>query len=138
MYRLFIIIGMFSFFCTGIIAQKEYHREYYTDGTMKAEGWKIGSVKTAYWYQYYRNGEIAEQGQYKNNKKVGYWYFYSKNKVLSKEGHFKDNKAESWWIIYDIATQKNDSQITRKYQGNKKIGIVFYIKTISFLKQKNI
>lgn len=124
MHKLLLLVVICYFSNLEVIAQKKYHTEYYDNGFLKAKGWKIGAVKTDYWYQYHINGTIAEQGAYKDNQKEGYWYFFSQNQKLMKEGHFKNNKAESWWIIYDIDPLNNKSPIIKKYQyqGNLKNG----------------
>ncbi|GAA3519583.1 hypothetical protein GCM10022393_37250 [Aquimarina addita] len=141
MYKL-LFLAIACCFCTvKISAQKEYTREYYDNGILKAKGWKIGTTKTDYWFHYHQNGAIAEQGGYKNNQKEGYWYFHSQNQKLSKEGHFKNNKAESWWIIYDIHTLNNKNRIIKKYQyqGNKKNGYgLLYKNNILFKAEKYI
>ncbi|KAA1243867.1 toxin-antitoxin system YwqK family antitoxin [Aquimarina sp. RZ0] len=111
-----------------ITIEKEYHREYYDNGLIKTEGWKINDQKTDYWFVYYPNGKVAEKGHFLHGKKEGYWYFYSQNNELLKEGHFKNNKAENWWIIYDIASSK--TKITKKYQyqNDKKNGFCLLYK----------
>ncbi|WP_299434843.1 hypothetical protein [uncultured Aquimarina sp.] len=136
MHKLFIILATFSFFGNQIKAQKEYHREYYSNGSIKAEGWKMDHQKIDYWYTYHSNGNISEQGHFRNNKKIGYWYFYSAENKLIKEGHFTNDKAEKWWIIYDIAAGNNKNQITRKYQyqNNKKNGYCLLYKNDKLFK----
>lgn len=81
---------------------KHYHKEYYTNGNLKAEGWiNQNGIKTDFWIYYYPNGNVSQKGHFKNNQKNGYWFFYSKTNELIKEGHYINNKAEKWWIIYD-------------------------------------
>ncbi|MHA7056411.1 toxin-antitoxin system YwqK family antitoxin [Aquimarina sp. M1] len=141
MYKLFIFTVIYAFSSSQIAITKEYHREYYTDGAIKAEGWIMDNQKIDYWYTYHRNGNISEQGHYSNNKKNGYWYFYSQENKLIKEGHFIDNKAEKWWIIYDIATSNIKDQVTRKYQyqNDKKNGYgLLYRKNKLFKAEKYI
>lgn len=130
---LIVTIFLFSFQTP---AKKEYHREFYENGALKAEGWKVQDQKTAYWYNYYPNGNISEKGHFRNNQKEGYWYFYSSDKKLIKEGHFINNKAEKWWIIYDIATNNKKDKVTRKYQyrNNKKNGYCLLYKNNKLFK----
>ncbi len=112
------------------ISQKEYYRDYYPTGALKAEGWKVNGQATAYWYFYHTNGSIAKKGMLNHTKKEGYWYFYTPQKQLIKEGHFIQNKAEKWWIIYDIATSISERTIVRKYQyhNGKKNGFCLLYK----------
>lgn len=85
-------------------AEKVYSKTYFSNGNLKAEGWKTGSIKTDYWYYYHANGNVAAKGHYTNNEKQGYWYFYSEIGNVLKEGHYDTGIAEKWWIFYDIAT----------------------------------
>jgi len=129
-HKFFILIVAYSFLGFQGNVQKRYHREYYNDGAIKAEGWKMGDQKINYWYSYYPNGNILEQGHFINNKKNGYWFFYSSKNKLTKEGHFINDKAEKWWIIHDIAASNRKDRITRKYQyqNNKKNGFCLLYK----------
>ena len=117
---------------TGLVASdKIYIKEYYDNGTLKAEGWEINKMKTDYWFFYFQNGKIARKGDYKSDKKDGYWYLYNNEGIMLKEGHYLQNKTENWWIFYDIA--KNE---TRKIQfkNNKKNGIGLFYKKNKLLK----
>ncbi|MBW1297507.1 toxin-antitoxin system YwqK family antitoxin [Aquimarina litoralis] len=136
MKHLLFIVSTLLFFSFQTSYQKEYHREYYSDGSIKAEGWKINNQKTDYWYSYYPDGNVLEKGHFKNNKKQGYWYFYSSENKLLKEGHFINNKAEKWWIIYDIATINKKDRVTRKFQyrNNKKNGYCLLYKNDKLFK----
>ncbi|MDY8134778.1 hypothetical protein [Aquimarina sp. 2201CG5-10] len=129
--KLFIFLSLFSFIENDITLAKEYHYEYYTDGTIKSEGWKLGDNKVDFWHFYYPNGKVSSEGHYINNQKHGYWYFYSDKSDLLKEGHFINDKAEKWWIIYDIA-----AGITKKYQykNNKKEGFCLLYKNNKLFK----
>ncbi len=134
-YTIYIVISLL-FFSFQTSVEKEYHKEYYNDGSIKSEGWKIANQKTGYWYTYHTNGNVLEQGHYRNNKRQGYWYFYSLENKLIKEGHFINNKAEKWWIIYDIADGNKKNQTIRKYQyrNNKKNGYCLLYKNDKLFK----
>ncbi|WP_432411840.1 toxin-antitoxin system YwqK family antitoxin [Rasiella sp. SM2506] len=126
----------FLFFYLGIICspilfaanpfpEKNYQKEYYNNGTLKAEGWELGATKTDYWYFYYPNGEVASKGSFSNNKREGYWYFYDDNTTLLKQGHYQNGIAEDWWIFYDIATQ---TEKRFQFKNDKKNGFAFIYK----------
>jgi len=103
--------------------EKIYIKEYYADGSLKAEGWEINKMKTDYWYFYFQNGKIARKGNYKSDKKDGYWYFYNREGSLIKEGHYLQNSAENWWVFYDI--DKNETHKIQ-FNNNQKNGIGLY------------
>ncbi|MDH7447972.1 toxin-antitoxin system YwqK family antitoxin [Aquimarina sp. 2201CG14-23] len=136
MHKLIILIIGSSFLFNQTIDQKEYYREFYDNGSIKTEGWKMNNQKVDYWFTYFPNGKISAQGHFINNKKAGYWYFYSTNNKLIKEGHFINDKAEKWWIIYDIADNNKKNQIIRKYQyrNNQKNGYCLWYKNDKLFK----
>jgi antitoxin component YwqK of YwqJK toxin-antitoxin module len=113
------------------VTEKIYIKEYYNNGSLKAEGWEINKMKTDYWYFYFQNGKIERKGSYHSDKKDGYWYFYNSEGVVIKEGHYLQNSTEDWWIFYDI-----DKDETRKIQfkNNKRNGIGLYYKSNKLLK----
>lgn len=88
-----------------------YSKEYHDNGTLKAEGWMMGSQKIKYWKFYHLNGSIASEGHYTNNQKSDYWHFYDEQGNLIKEGHYESGNAKNWWIFHDIARKE-----TRKIQ----------------------
>lgn len=130
---LFILTGLYSFgiVTSQILSEKIYVKEFYADGTPKAEGWLFGKNKTGYWYFYHTNGKIAEKGHFHTQKKEGYWYFYHPDGFLKKEGHFKNGISENWWIFYDKET-KNKQKI--QYKNNKKNGFALQYKKNKLMK----
>lgn len=80
---------------------KMYHRDYYNNGALKAEGWKLENAKENFWKFYHSNGTVMMQGHFKNDKQVGYWYFYTEKGILESEGHFNAGKKTKWWLFYD-------------------------------------
>lgn len=118
---LFILTGLYSFgiVTSQILSEKIYVKEFYADGTPKAEGWLSGKNKTGYWYFYHTNGKIAEKGHFHTQKKEGYWYFYHPDGTLEKEGHFKNGFAEHWWVYYPKNSKNKD---LFQYQNNKRNG----------------
>lgn len=119
---LFFFFGMV---CTAVsvatnpLTEKKYLKEYYTNRTIKAKGWELGTDKTDYWVFYHPNGKIASKGHFSNNTKQGYWYCFSEEGVLVMEGHYALGIAEDWWIFHDIATQ---TEKRFQYKNNKKHG----------------
>lgn len=111
---LFVSLGMM-----GSESQRTYIKEYYSNGNLRAEGWKKDAVKMDYWIFYHMNGRIASKGHFSNNHKNGYWYFYNPDRKLIKEGHFIGGSAENWWIFYEIGTP-NKSKF--QYKNNRKNG----------------
>jgi hypothetical protein len=105
--------------------EKMYTKEFYSNGTIKAEGWKMASVKTGYWKFYYSNGELASKGHFRKDKRNSYWHFYNENGQLSKEGHYVDGSAENWWIFHDIANSRTNKY---QYKNNQKHGFCLIYK----------
>lgn len=104
---------------SSIFCQKKYHKEYFENGKMKAEGWLKDNKKHGYWTFYHQNGNKKKEGHYKNDLAIKYWYFYRKNALKEKEGHYKNGKQQKWWLYYDT-----NGNINHKCQlkNNKKNG----------------
>lgn len=90
-----------TFLLLVISTNKFYHRDYYENGKLMSQGWKIENSKEDFWKYYHDNGKLMSQGHYKKNDKIGYWYFYNTNGTLEMEGHFKNNQKVKWWLFYD-------------------------------------
>jgi antitoxin component YwqK of YwqJK toxin-antitoxin module len=99
-FRPLFIISVFLISTTGF-CQKKYHKEYFEDGAIKAEGWLNGTQKHGYWTFYHSNGNKKKEGHYKNDLAIKYWYFYRDDSSKEKEGHYKNGKQHKWWLYYD-------------------------------------
>ena len=97
--------------------EREYIREYYASGFLKAEGWIEGSTKEGYWIYYFKDGSIQKKGHYLDDIQQGYWYFYSVEKMLIKEGHFTSGQKNGWWIVYENNTTIKIQYIDGKREG---------------------
>lgn len=119
---------------------KEYVKEFYDSGVLKAEGWTQNKIKEGYWIYYYPEGSLKKKGHYHKDKKHGYWYFYSRNGQPVKEGHFENGLMQEWWIFYEknahlkvqylmgkkngygLVYQNNRLKKAIKYEEDKKTG----------------
>lgn len=110
---------LFLFFISFIVfPQKTYQKKYFSNGSLKEEGWLEDSIKTNYWKYYYRNGQLKKEGNYKENLSIKYWYFYRQNGTLEKEGHFIRGKKSKWWLFYDIKGYVNHKCQLKNNQRN--------------------
>ncbi len=129
LHKVPLLIILF-FINSNLEAQKDYHKEYYSSGVLKAEGWKNGLQKEGYWKFYYPNGMLQKQGHIFNDKPIKYWYFYRENGTIKSEGHFINGLKSKWWLFYDTM-----EKISHKCQlkNNKKNGYC-----LRYLKEKLI
>ena len=100
-------VGILICLSSCIYGQKTYQKNYYSNKTMKSEGWVENGQKTGYWKYYYKNGSIKKEGHYKNSTPVKYWYFYARNGLKEKEGHYAQGKKNKWWLFYDTEGNVN-------------------------------
>lgn len=116
-FKLILNLSLIGFLLQPINQSAEtiYIKEYYGDGSLKAEGWRANDMNQDYWIFYYPNKEVAKKGHYLNGSMNEYWYFYSEDGKLSKEGHFNKGKEVNWWIFYD----GNISKKIQYFNGNK-------------------
>ena len=52
------------------------------EGILNEEGMKVG-----FWKEYYKDGSIKAEGEYKNGLRIGKWTYYHKNKHISQTGN---------------------------------------------------
>ena len=102
-----------------------YHRAYYENGTLKAEGWMQASQKENYRYEYAPNGNLKAQGPYTKNIRNGYWYFLDQNKTVLSEGHYEAGKRTGWWTVN---SSDGSYQKIQYHNGNKEGVAIFYKK----------
>lgn len=137
---LFTKVFFLFLFTMPLQTEKEYAKEYYETGVLKAEGWIDSHQKEGYWKYYHSNGAVQKKGHYHKGEKHGYWYFYSRENRLLREGHFNDGEKQDWWIFhnnntalkvqykkgkregYGLVYQKNKLQKALKYEQDKKVG----------------
>ena len=126
-----LLFLLYSGFFGSLLAQKVYHKAYYSNGILKEEGWKDENGKVDFWKYYFSNGNIKKEGHYKNDLPSNYWYFYSKNAILEREGDFVNGIQQKWWCFYD-----NKGQIRRKCQmkNNKQNGYCLQYKQNKIIK----
>lgn len=97
---------------------RTYHKSYFPDGQIKAEGWMQEGEKTDFWIFYHRNGQVAAKGHYMSDIMHGYWHFYFKNGKPEKEGHFVKGSLENWWIFYELGSRKKSKFQFKNNQRN--------------------
>ncbi|WP_418262406.1 toxin-antitoxin system YwqK family antitoxin [Flavobacterium faecale] len=84
----------------GISEQKQYSKDYYSNGKLKSQGWLNQNEKVDYWFYYYENGLKKEEGHYLGNKKTKWWIFYNSNEEIIRKSEYKDNKQNGLSILY--------------------------------------
>ncbi len=134
----------------------DYHKEYYQNGTTKAEGWMKNGQKDGYWRFYHPNGKLSEKGHFTTGKRTSYWYFYSEKGKLEQEGHYENGTKADWWLFYDaqgkinhkcqlsggkkngycLQYRNNDIVKAEKYSNGKKIKAWYSFS--SFKKENNL
>lgn len=136
---LFITLSLCMVMLSGS-TEKEYSKEYYKNGTLKAEGWMENNQKNGYWKYYHPNATVQKKGPYHKGEKHGYWYFYSHENNLLKEGHFTNGTRNDWWVFhngkdalkvqyqdgqregYALVYEHNKLRKALKYEHDKKVG----------------
>lgn len=118
-----------------------YHKEYYQQGKIKAEGWVKNGLKEGYWKFYHRNGKLSEKGRYIKGQREEYWHFYNETGRPKQAGHYRTGQKSEWWLFFDAQGRINhkcqldhgkrngyclqymDEELTsaEKYQNGKKV-----------------
>jgi antitoxin component YwqK of YwqJK toxin-antitoxin module len=114
-HLIFIVALLISIYA---FAEKKYHKFYYENGKIKAEGWYQNNKKVDYWKFYYNNGNIEKEGHFSNDQPVNYWYFYTENGTKKIEGHFVKGQKTNWWLFYDDMEKLNHKCQLKNNQKN--------------------
>lgn len=97
---------------------KNYKKEYYSDGRISFEGNVINGKKEGFCKYYEESGNVASFGRYKNDHMVGTWRYF-KNGRLSYIANYKNGTPSGLWKYYN-SNGKISSK--GKYFDGKKVG----------------
>lgn len=77
-------------------------REYYIDGSLKAEGNYEGGKKTGPWKYYHSNGKLEQTGQYdRKGNPAGTWRWYFDNGNLRREENYLNGRIDGLTEEFD-------------------------------------
>lgn len=113
-----IVLFLFIFISMNTFDEEKYHKSYYQNGKIKAEGWLENNKKIDYWKFYYKNGTLEKEGHFSNNQPINYWYFYTENGTKKSEGHFINGQKTNWWLFYDAMEKVNHKCQLKNNQKN--------------------
>ncbi|NNE76654.1 MAG: hypothetical protein HKN31_06225 [Pricia sp.] len=116
---------------TTAVGKKSYTKKYYSNGSLQAEGWVMGTMKMGYWKLYHPNGKLAAKGHFSKNKKDQYWHYYNTLGDIIKEGHYRNDSAEDWWIFYE---PENSEKLKIQYRENRRHGYAMRYKKRKLVK----
>ena len=100
-----------------IKSNKAYHKDYYTNGILKSQGWIEGVHKTGYWFFYRKNGLLEKEGHYRKDKMTNWWIFYDNNGLINHKCQLIGGKKNGYCLKYN--NDKLSSAV--KYANGKKI-----------------
>ena len=77
-------------------------KDYYADGSLKAEGAYAGGKKSGEWKYYYADGKLEQQGKYgKQGKLEGTWKWYFDDGLLAREESYRNGAPDGLSTEYD-------------------------------------
>lgn len=90
----------------GLIREDGSHhgpwKDYYHDGSLKAEGNYTQGKKTGDWVFYYPGGKLEQKGRYnKDGKPHGMWRWYYENGQLWREESYRSGSKDGLSVTYD-------------------------------------
>jgi antitoxin component YwqK of YwqJK toxin-antitoxin module len=99
MYRNGVVEGVKREFNPAGVVEKSY---LYSNGVLTGEGIiREDGNKDGPWKDFYPDGTVKAQGNYDNGKQVGEWKYYHQNGKLEQAGRFnKQGKLDGTWKWY--------------------------------------
>lgn len=94
---------------TSYIQNKGYKAHYYSNNTLKEEGFYENSLKEGFWVYYYKNGEVKKEGVYYMGKKNEIWIEYNIRGEISRESKWYDGILKN-----EVCFDKNNIKIRCK------------------------
>ena len=89
----------------GIVTEKGerdgFWKEYYDDGTLRAEGKYNKDKKEGFWKFYQKNGVVEQEGNYKNGLPDGEWRWYYASEELLRDENYYDGLQDGLSTEYD-------------------------------------
>ncbi|MGB0177391.1 MAG: toxin-antitoxin system YwqK family antitoxin [Owenweeksia sp.] len=86
-------------------------KEFYPDGTLKAEGSYLDDLKIAEWVYYYPDGEVEQTGSYQQGLPNGNWVWYHSNGQPWREEEYFRGQEDGLSVEYSdtgtVITQGN-------------------------------
>jgi antitoxin component YwqK of YwqJK toxin-antitoxin module len=77
-------------------------KEYYMDGTLRAEGTYTNNVRTGLWKFYHPNGRLEQIGKYDaKGRGTGNWKWYYDNGALRRDENLFEGIHEGDYVEYD-------------------------------------
>lgn len=89
--------------------------QIYKNGNLFAEGIILESgLRDGYWKEYYLDGTLKAEGEYENGLKISEWKYYHPNGQMEQKGKYKKGEIPhgtwTWW--YDTGNLKRTEQFS--------------------------
>ncbi len=97
--------------------EREIHREYYCDGTLKEEYTMRNDKYYGMYKSFYPDGSWQAIGEYSNNKMVGIWKYYYSNCIIMSIQKFNNGHLFSldFWDINGKQTIFDGTGVAESY-----------------------
>ena len=98
-------------------------KDFYPDGTVRAEGQYIDSRRTGLWKFYNREGKLEQTGYFSNDNPNGLWKWYYENGAILREEEYFQGQRDGSFIEYS----KNGEIIAKgQYSDDERNGDWFF------------
>lgn len=106
---LFLLLNCFS--------QKDWDKEYYSNGSFKKN--LVNSKKNGEWKMYFSNGNLWEIGHLKDGNEDGEWKLYWENGKIRWHRNYKNGILDGEWKMY---YQNGNTSELGQYTNGKRNG----------------
>ncbi len=75
-------------------------KDFYSDGTIMAEGQYVNNIRSGIWKFYNSNGSVEQTGSYYYGRPDGVWRWYYENNALLREEEYYRGQREGPYVEY--------------------------------------
>lgn len=118
-----------------LVSCKESQKEYYSDGSLKAEFFIENNVKNGQATTYYKNGSVESKLNYKNGLKHGEESFYYESGKIKSIVTWNNGQQSGLMQLYH---QNGTTEYDAEFKNNQRVDTSFYYNSEGQLEEMKI
>jgi antitoxin component YwqK of YwqJK toxin-antitoxin module len=120
-----LVSVVMSIMVLGVFAQEPVKKEFYKDGTLKAE--YVLNSETSIWASFYHpNGTVREMGKYEEGKPDGFWQSWDQEGSKLCEAQYSHGVKDGKWLFWK---DQGSTQYEVHYDDNEIVNTLKWVRS---------